>query len=278
MRETESSAFDLDAYFARIGYRGPRAPTLDVLHALTAAHAQSIPFENLDVLLGRPIELDTGALFRKLVLDRRGGYCFEQNGLLLHVLGALGFDAKPLSARVRLQRPRDFLPPRTHVLVRVDLDGESWLTDVGVGGASLTSAIRFREGEQTTLHEARRLVREGDVWFHQVRYDDDWHDVYELTSEEMPLIDRVVANWFTSTHPRSHFRDRLMVARALPEGRRLALLNGELTLRERDGTAEKWTIASADQLLVVLEERFGLHFPPGTRFGANGASPAPWPT
>jgi N-hydroxyarylamine O-acetyltransferase len=248
---------------------------LDVLQALTAAHTQSIPFENLDVLLGRPIELDADALFRKLVLDRRGGYCFEQNGLFLHVLDALGFEAKPLSARVRLQRPRDFLPPRTHMLIRVELDGEIWLTDVGVGGASLTSAIRFREGEQTTPHEARRLVREGNDWFHQVRYDDTWHDVYELTSEEMPLIDRVVANWFTSTHPRSHFRDRLMVARALPDGRRLALLNGELTIRERDGSAERQTIRSADDLLVVLEERFDLRFPPGTRFGGSNA---PWPT
>src|SRR3954463_2712152 len=139
---------DFDAYFARIGYPGPRTPTLDVLHAITAAHAQSIPFENLDVLLGRPIELEVESLFRKLVTERRGGYCFEQNGLLLHVLGTLGFDAKPLSARVRLQRPRDFVPPRTHMFVRVEIDGEVWLTDVGVGGASLTSAIRLHaDGE-----------------------------------------------------------------------------------------------------------------------------------
>lgn len=270
MREPGSAEFDLDAYFARIGYRGARTPTLDVLHALSAAHTQSIPFENLDVLLGRPIEVETDAIFRKLVVDGRGGYCFEQNGLFLHVLCALGFDAKPLSARVRLQRPRDFVPPRTHMLVRVDLDGESWLADVGVGGASLTSAIRFREGEQPTAHESRRLVREGHLWFHQIRYGDEWHDVYELTSEEMPLIDRVVANWFTSTHPRSHFRDRLLVARALPEGRRVGLVNRELTLRERDGTSEKRMIHSADELLTVLHERFGLRFPANTRFGPEG--------
>ena len=263
-----SHDLDLDAYFARIGYRGPRAPTLDVLHAVTAAHVQSIPFENLDVLLGRPIELDAESLFRKLVTERRGGYCFEQNGLFLHVLGALGFEAKPLSARVRLQRPRDFTPPRTHMFLRVDVGGETWLTDVGVGGASLTSAIRLHsEGEQVTPHEPRRLVREGALWFHQIRYGNEWHDLYEFTSEEMPLIDRTVSNWFTSTHPQSHFRDRIMVARALPEGRRLALLNRDFTLRERDGRADTRVIASAQEGLAILAQHFGLHFAEDTRFG-----------
>ncbi len=227
-----SPDLDLDAYFARIDYRGPQTPTLEVLHAVTAAHVQAIPFENLDVLLGRPIQLDTGSLFRKLVTERRGGYCFEQNGLLLQVLCRLGFEAKPLSARVRLQRPRDYLPPRTHVFIRVDLGGQVWLTDVGVGGASLTSALRFRAGdEQATAHETRRLVKEGELWFHQVLYGADWQDVCEFTGEEMPPIDRELANWFTSTHPQSHFRNRLMVARALPEGRRLALLNRDFTIR-----------------------------------------------
>ena len=274
-----STDLDLDAYFARIGYHGPRAPSVELLHAITAAHAMSIPFENLDVLLGRPIELDDESLFRKLVTERRGGYCFEQNGLLLRVLGQLGFDVTPLSARVRLQRPRDFLPPRTHVFLRVEIEGETWLTDVGVGGASLTSAIRFHaEGEQPTPHEPRRLVREGALWFHQLRYGTEWHDVYEYTTEEMPLIDRTVASWFTSMNPRSHFRDRLMAARALPEGRRLALLNREFTVRERDGSATTRPIESADELLAILAESFGLVFPPGTRFGASLGGELPWPT
>jgi N-hydroxyarylamine O-acetyltransferase len=133
--------FELEAYLARIGYLGPRAPTLEVLRALTAAHAQAIPFENLDVLLGRRIALDVDALFDKLVRQRRGGYCFEQNGLFLHVLATLGFDVRPLSARVRLDRPRSDTPPRTHMFLRVELGNESWLTDVGVGGLSLTAPL-----------------------------------------------------------------------------------------------------------------------------------------
>jgi N-hydroxyarylamine O-acetyltransferase len=236
--------FDLDAYLARVGYDGPRAPTLALLRDLTAAHTQSIPFENLDVLLGRRIDLALDAVFDKLVRQRRGGYCFEQNSLFLHVLTALGFEARPLSARVRIDRPRDYTPPRTHMFVRVELEGASWLTDVGVGALSLTAPLRFGDGLQETPHEPRRLVREGDRWFHQARLGDD-------------------------------FLSRLIVARAAPGGRRITLLNRELKLRDRDGHAERRALDSPQTLLAVLAEQFGLHFPKETRFGSGAA---PWPT
>ena len=152
---------DLDAYFARIGYRGPAAPSLDVLNGIVHAHISTIPFENLDVLLGRGIGLEPEALQKKLVADRRGGYCFEHNGLLLLVLHAIGFDAVPLSARVRYQRPRDYTPARTHLFLRVTIDGLPWLADVGFGALSPTAAIRLDVvGEQQTPHEPRRIVRE----------------------------------------------------------------------------------------------------------------------
>jgi len=268
--------FSLDDYPARVGYHGPRAPTLALLRELTAAHTQSIPFENLDVLLGRRIELGIDAVFDKLVRQRRGGYCFEQNGLFLHVLTALGFEARPLSARVRIDRPRDYTPPRTHMFLRVEIDGASWLTDVGVGALSLTAPLRLADGggTQETPHEPRRLVREGDRWFHQARLGDAWADVCEFTGEEMPPIDREVANWFTSAHPVSHFLGRLIVARAAPGGRRITLLNRELKLRDRDGHAERRELASPQALLATLAEHFGLHFPADTRFGSGAA---PWP-
>lgn len=257
---------DLDAYFARIGYRGPRAPTLEVLNAIASAHVQTIPFENLDVLLGRPIDLEPGALEAKLIHARRGGYCFEQNSLLLHVLTELGFDAHPLSARVRYQRPRDYTPARSHLFVRVELD-EAWLADVGVGAMSLSAALRLGDPErQTTPHEPRRLLRENGVVYHQVQFGDGWHDVCEFTLEEMPLIDRVVANWYTSTHPSSHFKDKLLVARALPDGGRVSILNRQLTVRGRDGRAEQRVLASPDELLAALGEHFDLHFSSGTVF------------
>ena len=274
-RPTMNPLIDLDAYFVRIGYAGPRAATLATLHAIVAAHTQTIPFENLDVLLGRGINLDPAALQQKLIRDHRGGYCFEQNTLLLHVLEALGFQVAPISARVRLQHPRTFTPPRTHLFLRIELDGESWLADVGIGALSLTSAIRLHTGaEQFTPHEPRRIVREGARLFHQARLGGDWTDVCEFTLEEMPPIDREIANWFTSTHPQSHFRNRLVAARAAPAGGRLTLVNKDFTIRHADSRVEKREIATADELLAVLADHFDLHFSAGTRFGAPGG---PWP-
>ena len=267
---------DLEAYFARIGYAGPRAATLATLHAIVAAHAQTIPFENLDVLLGRRINLDPAAIEQKLVHDKRGGYCFEQNSLLLHVLEALGYQVAPISARVRWQRPRDFTPPRTHMFLRVELDGESWLADVGLGSSSLTCAIRlYTDAEQATPHEPRRIVREGARLFHQAFVGNEWSDVCEFTLEEMPPIDRELANWYTNAHPLSHFRNRLVAARAAPAGGRLAILNNEFIIRHTDGRADKRVITTPDELLAILAEHFDLHFPPGTRFGAPGN---PWPS
>lgn len=272
---------DLDAYFHRIGYGGERSATLTTLQSIVLAHVQAIPFENLDVLLGRGIDLAPAAIERKLVHQRRGGYCFEQNALLLAVLEALGFAAVPLSARVRIQRPRDFTPPRTHMFVLVTLDGERWVCDVGVGGLSPTAPLRLDiEVPQATPHEPRRLIRHG-AWasgdrrspdariFHQVQIAGEWQDICEFTLEPMPPIDREVANWFTSAHPQSHFRNRLMAARATADGR-ITLLNRDLTHRRTDGVATTTTVRDEDHLLAVMANEFGLTFAAGTRF------PCPW--
>ncbi len=262
-----SEVVNLDAYCARIGYDGPRTPTLDTLNDLMSAHVQRVPFENLDVLLGRGISLEPAAIQRKIVGERRGGYCFEQNGLLLLVLTQLGFDVTPLSARVRYQRPRDYTPARTHLFLRVVIDDVPWVADVGVGGLSLTSAIRFDvDGEQATRHEPRRLIAQDGRWFHQARLGAEWHDVLEFTGEAMPPIDRELANWFTSTHPQSHFRHRLVAARALPDGGRLTLVNRELSTRRRSGEAETRLLTTPGELLDVLAADFGLCFPAGTVF------------
>jgi N-hydroxyarylamine O-acetyltransferase len=264
-------ADSVDAYLARIGYTGPRTADLDTLNGIVLAHVTSVPFENLDILLGRPIMLDLPVVTAKLVHGGRGGYCFEQNGLLLAVLEALGFAARPISARVRLQRPRDFTPPRTHMFVRVEIDGESWLADVGVGALSPTAALRLAtDAVQPTPHESRRLVREDGRIFHQALLGDTWADVCEFTLEEMPPIDREVGNWFTSAHPASHFRNRLIAARATPDGGRLTLLNREFSVRGPDGVSTTVSIPDPEALLSVLANRFGLHFPAGTRFVCEG--------
>jgi N-hydroxyarylamine O-acetyltransferase len=257
---------NLEAYFARIGYHGPRTPTRATLDGILIAHASSIPFENIDVLLGRGVSLDPAAIEQKLLHARRGGYCFEQNSLLLRVLVALGFAVTPLSARVRWQRPREVMPPRTHLFLRVTIDGEFWMADVGMGATSLTSSIRYDvPGEQSTRHEPRRFIYEDGRRFYQIRYGDEWHDLFEYTGEEMPPIDRELGNWFTSTHPQSHFRQHLMVARATEHGR-ISLSDRELTTRRKDGTSQKREINRAAELLDVLAEQFELRLPNETHF------------
>ena len=268
---------DLEAYFERIRYAGPRDASLDALHGITAAHVRQIPFENLDVLLNRPISLQPASIARKMIEERRGGYCFEHNTLLLHVLEALGFQVTPLSARVRVQRPRTDTPARTHMFLRVEVDGSSWLTDVGIGGFSLTRALRLElDTPQQTPHETRRIVSEG-AWtgftqrapdarlFHQAHFGGAWHDLCDFTLEPMPEIDRVIGSWYTSAHPESHFKNRLIVARATAEGR-VTLANREFGQRGADGRSESRLLQSPAELLKVLEEYFDLSFPAETRF------------
>ena len=276
---------DIEAYFERIRYAGPRDASLDALHGITAAHVRQIPFENLDVLLGRSISLQPASIARKLIQERRGGYCFEHNTLLMHVLESLGFRVTPLSARVRVQRPRTDQAPRTHMFLRVEVEDCSWLTDVGIGGFSLTGALRLElDTPQTTPHELRRIVSEG-AWsgleqrapegrlFHQAHFAGAWHDLCDFTLEPMPEIDRVIGNWYTSAHPESHFKNRLMVARATADGR-VTLSNRELGLRSNDGRYESRLLQSPEQLLSVLNQYFDLSFPADTRFACSGLD---WP-
>ena len=259
---------DLDAYFARTGYTGPREPTLAVLHAVTLHHATSIPFENLDVLLGRGISLAPEAIFQKLVRDRRGGYCFEQNTLLLLVLRALGYRVTPIGARVRWQKPRDITPARTHLLLRVHLASGDWLTDVGLGSASLTGALPLAfDRELATPHEKRRLVREDGRLFHQLWTGAAWADCCEFTLDEMFPIDCEVANWWTSTSPVSHFKGGVVTGLAGRDGTRKAIREGEFTHRRGAEILAKVAITSAPQLLALLAEHFELPFPAGTSFG-----------
>ena len=258
-----SETIDLDRYLTRIGRSGPHQPTLEVLQAITAAHAQSIPFENIDVRLGRPILLELDALFDKLVTQGRGGYCYEQNSLLLAVLRQLGFEVQPLGGRVRLAQPDRRIPTqRTHMLLRVMLEGKHWITDVGMGTASLTRALRLQaDWEQSTPHDTRRLQHENGRWYHQILRAGKWIDACEFTADELPFIDRKVGNWYTSTHPDSMFCQRLTMALARPDGSRVTLLDQALTERQRDGGEQTRILDKADALDAALRQHYRIELP-----------------
>ncbi len=268
-------ALDLEAYFTRIGYTGPREPTLEVLTAIHQHHSRAIPFENLDVLLGRGINIEPAAIERKLVHDRRGGYCFEQNSLLRLVLTTLGFQVTPLIGRVRWQVPAETATGLTHVFLRVDFGERAYLADVGFGSRSLYAPLALEyDIEQTGSFELRRLIRRGSLVVHQTPWETGWADVYQFALDPAPQVDFEIGNWFTSTHPQSRFKQNL-VASIAGEGCRRVLLNREFITRRPDGDVEKHMIESPDELLAVLAEHFGLHFPAGTRFGPPGS---PWPS
>ncbi|MCX5690823.1 MAG: arylamine N-acetyltransferase [Planctomycetota bacterium] len=284
----EHPTVDLTGYFARIGFMPPAGCdpshlpcSLQVLSAIQFSHACSVPFENLDVLLhpSRGIALDLAKIQAKIITHRRGGYCFEQNGLLIAALTQIGFDVTPISARVRLAVAREVTPPRTHLFGRVMLDGVPYLVDVGVGSASPTTPLRMDTDQaQETPHDTRRIIqgehKHARSWFHQMLIDGEWCDVHEFTGEQMFPIDREVANWWTSTNPHAKFRHNIMAALARPDGTRVTLNTREFFHRSyREGRSqvlEQRTIDSRAELHRVLHEQFGLAMPHDAVYGVDG--------
>jgi N-hydroxyarylamine O-acetyltransferase len=254
------ATIDLDAYFQRIGYEGRRAATPDTLRDLVARHTESIPFENLDPLLRRPVRLDPASLERKLVRDRRGGYCYEQNTLFRHALEALGFPVIGLAARVLWNQPDGVVPPRSHMLLAVQAGGETYLADVGFGGQSPTAPLRLApEVVQETPHEPFRLVVAGEEYVLQAKLPDGWRPLYRFDLREAYPSDYEVANWHVSTHPDSIFVNGLIVGRPGP-GRRHTLFNNELAVHTRAGT-ERRVLTDPAELRASLTGVFGLALP-----------------
>ena len=267
---------NLENYAKRIGFPGVFKPDFLTLATIQEFHTCNIPFENLDVVRDLPIHIEPKKLEEKMINKRRGGYCFEQNGLLLEVLTQIGFEARPMEARVRIGNPRDFLPPRTHLFVMVEFEGVSWIIDAGVGGMSLTSPIKFElDIVQETLHEPRRITFEQDVYFHQINLGERWEDVYEFSGQEMPEIDREVSNWWVSTCAKAKFKQNMFLALGRPNRERYGFLNGVFTHRKGADILREITVTSDEELLNVLSTEFGLNFPEGTDLGTIGC---PWKT
>jgi N-hydroxyarylamine O-acetyltransferase len=260
--------FDLSAYFQRIGYDGPGVPTLAVLRALHLLHPQAIPFENLDPFLHRPVDLDPAAVQRKLVASRRGGYCFEQNLLFMEALKALGFSVSGLAARVLWGQPEDAITARGHMLLKVELDGQAWLADVGFGGLTQTAPLLFQLGrEQATPHETFRIIETDGHFRTQANTGGEWRTLYRFDLQEQYPVDYSVSNYFLSTNPASHFRTNLIAARALPEGR-LALANNRLSHYHADGRVERRDLADATELADIITTQFLIEIPDADAFSA----------
>lgn len=249
---------DLAAYCRRVGYDGPLEPTLETLRALQELHPAAIAFEAIDVLTGRGIDISPQAVDAKLIAAGRGGYCYEQNGLFKRVLRAIGFEVEGLIARVNWNAPADAPPrPPSHMALRVTIEGVPWLADVGFGSCVPTAPLRLGSREpQPTGHETFRLVPAGTELQLEAELGGHWAPVYRLLPAPQLDADYELANWYTATHPESHFRHRLIVTRTTPQARHI-LLGARLTVRSPDGATER-RFLDADEIERELAERFGL--------------------
>jgi arylamine N-acetyltransferase len=255
---------DVADYFARIGYYGPTDPTLDTLRALVTAHGRVIAFENLDPLMGIPVvDLSAPTLFHKMVHRRRGGYCFEHNSLMRYVLSDLGFDVESRTARVVWMRDDGLDGPpsaQTHQLlvVRIPGAGQRYLVDVGFGGQTLTSPVRFVVGEvQPTAHEPYRLTTHRGQYVIEALIHGHWRALYTFTDEPRPLIDLQVGSWYVSTYPASTFVVGLS-ASLVTAAARWNLRGRHLAVHHLSGSTERVRFDNASQVLDALMNRFGI--------------------
>lgn len=264
---------DIAAYLARIGYQGPAQadpgplrssppkPTLDTLHGLVAAHNRSIPFENLDPLMGIPVhDLSAQALTAKLVHRRRGGYCYENNGVMGYALEALGYGVDRLAGRVVwMQPPGAPQSGLTHNVLAVTVPGEDgrFLVDVGFGGQTLSSPIRLQAGpEQQTRHEPYRLVEHPEGLQLQAQVRGEWQPLYQFSLRTQPLVDLSIGSWYSSTYPTAVFVVGLSVALVTDDAR--WNLRGRNLAIHADGGTERIRLDSAADVLDQVVNRFGI--------------------
>jgi N-hydroxyarylamine O-acetyltransferase len=249
----------LAAYFARIGYRGVARPDLLTLRSLLRAHVLSVPFENIDVQLGRPLGTDPGAAYEKIVVRRRGGWCYEQNGLFGWALSAIGFDVTRIGAAV-MRAQRGAIAEANHLalLVRLPASDDTWLADVGFGG-SLLEPIRLEEDEHrhAPFRLGLRRLDDGHWQFWEDAGDGEFRYDFRAEPASEDALARRCA--FLQADPDSSFVLNLVAQIRAPEAH--TTLRGRVLSRWDSAGETTTTLGSPDELLEVLAGTFGLDVP-----------------
>jgi N-hydroxyarylamine O-acetyltransferase len=250
---------DLDAYCERIQWGGGTSPTFETLAGLLKAHTTRIPFENLDVLLRRPVRLDLASVQDKLVRARRGGCCFKHATLFAAVLETLGFQPVRQAARVVLFAPRTEVP-RSHMFLTVPIEDATFVVDPGFGPFASSIPVPLEDGETTRGGgTAHWMARDGGLWTLHVTRHDTPLPGWVTALEQQNAIDFEVANHFTATHPKSPFVNWIMLSAATPEGR-INVMNRDVTiLRGKQATSIQ--LAGRADLRSLLAEHFGFDLP-----------------
>ena len=248
---------DLDAYFERIGWGGGTPADFETLSGLLDAHMHAVPFENLDVLLRRPIRLDLEGLQRKLVRARRGGYCFEHATLFGAVLEKLGFEIARHTARVVLVAPRE-QAPRTHMFLVATLPQGRFVVDPGFGSQSAPFPVPLADAvDDGATHW---LQRDGRWWVLRMRSPDKVIDAWASTLDADNEADFVLGNHYTSTYPDSAFVNRLMLHALTPQGS-VSVMNRDVTFRREGEIRSKVQLADRRELRDLLGVHFGFDLP-----------------
>ena len=248
---------NIKAYLERINYHGPLAPTAETLRGLQVAHLLAVPFENLSIHARQPIILEDGALFAKIVERRRGGFCYEANGLFAALLRALGFDVVMLSAGVA-RAGGGFGPDFDHMALMVTLD-ERWLVDVGFGD-SFREPLRLDErSEQAHGGRAYRILTDGPylVLMRRDNGGGEWEAQYRLTLRPHEYADYAEMCRYHQTSPESHFTKARVCSRATEEGR-ITLSEMRLITTSQDGGRQERTLTSQEEYAEILREQFGI--------------------
>jgi N-hydroxyarylamine O-acetyltransferase len=245
---------NLDAYFSRIGYTGPRDPSLAMLHGLHRAHLFAVPFENLDIHLGRRIELDEEAIFEKIVMRRRGGFCYEHNGLFAAVLRALGFEVTLLEARVS-KGDGTFGIPFDHLTLAVQL-ADRWLADVGFGDSFLDPLCLDDPGDQTQDNGTFRVQHDHAQGIYARRVDGEWRDQYQFFLVPRTLSDFAPGCHYHQTSPLTSFTQKRVCSLATPEGR--ITLSDRKLITTRNGQRDEHDLSDEGAFRAALWEHFGI--------------------
>lgn len=244
-----------EAYLERINYRGSLAPTAESLRHLQVAHLLTVPFENLSIHTGEPIVLEDEALFGKIVGRRRGGFCYELNGLFAALLRALGFDVAMLSAAVMGPEAK-FGPEFDHMVLMVTLK-ERWLVDVGFGDSFLEPLLLDYGGKQVQGERGYRIDAEGDhLILRQREGNGAWSTEFRFTLQPYQYADYAAMCHYHQTSPESHFTQRRVCSRATPEGR--ITLSGMRLITTRNGERQEQELEDEAEYAQALRTHFGI--------------------
>ena len=245
-----ADTFDLTAYCQRIGFAGELRPDLASVQALMQHQLRSVPFENMDVLAGKPISLNPDDIVAKIVGQRRGGYCYEVNGLFALALGALGLPYQWVAARPLFYPVKR---PRTHAALVVQVAGAEWLCDLGFGSYGIRAPLRLDVLATPVQQDCDTfmLSHEGDDFILKAQVDGAWANQYGFNRSPVEWIDFAPANWMNSTHPDAVFTQKPLVVLFTANGRNI--LFGDSFKQVADGVTTQKTVSAAEQAGILAD-------------------------